>query len=699
MIGRSYDEERGQPHRATSANSMSSSEDRNMGQATRCVRRFAPNGVSQSKRSENRHITACKISDAYPNELIASWSGDHIYSFDIIRSQSNNDAQAERGPKASNRRNTKGSKRKRNQNGSSTSMDSEHKSSKSQRAKETQDDAPGVIRAVYENGETQDLPLRSIPARLPASTLEHARDGVLTEPQIRSLRIAKGSVKIRKLIFSLEASSHDAKGSMDPVAHQSSFLVALRYSARYYGEMKAISTSWRYPVDPTEFDIAFQQTLRANRTSSQHFIQAAGTLARLLSGKLCTDLSSESLACQDFNQVLPVEMDRSSCSREQMFLYTFLKAIILWLEGGIPSLIKGFQQPTNQRRNPKAFPLPDNADAEHVSNTLIPHLLSFAHEAPLISVDASRFEHDSTQKLFETETAAVVAFSHVIQMPVIDVPDMIATSSKDESVKSSNPSQQKRAALNYWGFKVGRSILLKAGEDVDFQFVDNAFGGLGLASDDDDRARDVIDPDEEDPVVEKAYIIAPSTVSGNENSQTTTREIIIENEALMNDVPDPDGTTDQDETSDDGETGGAESSTPEEEDNNPEGNDDEDEDDDYEDDGFDDDDDEDEVEANGDEDEGHPFIFQSAFERRRDRQRVEVDVPCYSHTRTYRGHCNVKTVKDVNFFGLQDEYVVSGSDSGHLFIWDKRTSELVNILKGDSQVVNVIQGTSLLRPD
>lgn len=49
-------------------------------------------------------------------------------------------------------------------------------------------------------------------------------------------------------------------------------------------------------------------------------------------------------------------------------------------------------------------------------------------------------------------------------------------------------------------------------------------------------------------------------------------------------------------------------------------------------------------------------------------------------------------MKDANYFGLQDEYVVSGSDSGHVFIWDKKTTELVNILKGDKEVVNVVQG-------
>lgn len=53
---------------------------------------------------------------------------------------------------------------------------------------------------------------------------------------------------------------------------------------------------------------------------------------------------------------------------------------------------------------------------------------------------------------------------------------------------------------------------------------------------------------------------------------------------------------------------------------------------------------------------------------------------------------NVKTVKDVNFYGMDDEYVVSGSDCGNLFIWDKKTTQIVNILRGDDEIVNVITG-------
>ena len=103
----------------------------------------------------------------------------------------------------------------------------------------------------------------------------------------------------------------------------------------------------------------------------------------------------------------------------------------------------------------------------------------------------------------------------------------------------------------------------------------------------------------------------------------------------------------------------------------------------------------------GDDDDGdinsedRAFVWQSASDRGRLRERVEAHVPVAAGTRKYVGHCNVKTVKDVNFYGLNDEFVVSGSDDGNLFIWDKKTSQLLNILEGDGEVVNVIQGKIL----
>ncbi|KAK7695843.1 hypothetical protein QCA50_000481 [Cerrena zonata] len=71
---------------------------------------------------------------------------------------------------------------------------------------------------------------------------------------------------------------------------------------------------------------------------------------------------------------------------------------------------------------------------------------------------------------------------------------------------------------------------------------------------------------------------------------------------------------------------------------------------------------------------------------------VYADVSVVLPRARFTGICNVETVKDVNFLGPRDEFVVSGSDDGNLFIWDKQTGKLCEILHGDQHVVNVIEG-------
>ena len=44
-------------------------------------------------------------------------------------------------------------------------------------------------------------------------------------------------------------------------------------------------------------------------------------------------------------------------------------------------------------------------------------------------------------------------------------------------------------------------------------------------------------------------------------------------------------------------------------------------------------------------------------------------------------------VKGVNYFGLCSEYVVSGSDCGHVFMWDKQTQKIVQYFEGDKEGV------------
>ncbi|OCH94104.1 WD40 repeat-like protein [Obba rivulosa] len=67
-------------------------------------------------------------------------------------------------------------------------------------------------------------------------------------------------------------------------------------------------------------------------------------------------------------------------------------------------------------------------------------------------------------------------------------------------------------------------------------------------------------------------------------------------------------------------------------------------------------------------------------------------VPIVYPRSRFAGAANVETVKDVNFLGPHDEFVVSGSDDGNWFMWKKSTGQLYDILEGDGSIVNVIEG-------
>ena len=698
MAGRDLTQEAGEPDKMSSS-SMSIDEEV-MGEATRCVRRFAPEGRTKVQRSDNRHITACKISDANPNEMLVSWSGDHLYSFDIIRSADACEAK-EADANGSNpgipkiKHTSKDRKRKR-KNETPSSAESRGKDSKPRGPGTSSLEDGTAIRATYENGDTEDIAMGDIMSNANPATVAQARESIMSESQKRSLQIAKSSVKIRKLVFSLEASLNGNHGSLDPVVHRPSFTSALGFAATCLPEMRLVSSGWRYPVDPDEEDVMLQQTLRGNRNSSLRFVQAAGTLARALGGRLQTASASSSPTLKLFEKILPIRPERPSLTRREVFSYTFLKAIILWLDGGLQTLLEGFKNPPNERKNVQSFPIPDDADENAISEFLIPHLLRLAGDDPLLSVDASRFERDETRQIFASEIAAVTAFDKVIRMPLQDHSKAVIPANRPFEGQPLPQVQDKRTAIKYWGFKVGRSLLMKAGEGVDFQYVDIAFGGLGEASIDEDKSRQEINVNEDDPVIKEATLISqqqtasqtpPSRLESAPEPLSAAMDVANADEASLSDAHVDTGPQDDqrraaidDDHGDAAHASGGEDDIASDDDNDNDDDDDNDN----------DDDDEEEEEEEEDEDAGMPY--RPAFIRRQGGQKVDQDVPCHPHTRTYRGHCNVKTVKDANFFGLQDEYVISGSDGGHVFIWNKRTSELVNILEGDGEVVNVIQG-------
>lgn len=96
----------------------------------------------------------------------------------------------------------------------------------------------------------------------------------------------------------------------------------------------------------------------------------------------------------------------------------------------------------------------------------------------------------------------------------------------------------------------------------------------------------------------------------------------------------------------------------------------------------------DDDESDEDSDEGPTLLSL----RMKKRKAVEPNVPVNTHVKSYYGHCNVESIKNVNFYGQNDEYVMSGSDDGRFFIWDKLNASILAIIHGDSEAVNVIEG-------
>lgn len=65
-------------------------------------------------------------------------------------------------------------------------------------------------------------------------------------------------------------------------------------------------------------------------------------------------------------------------------------------------------------------------------------------------------------------------------------------------------------------------------------------------------------------------------------------------------------------------------------------------------------------------------------------------VQCDYLMQKYTGHRNARTmIKEASFWG--DDYIMSGSDCGHVFTWEKATGKLVMLMEADQHVVNCIQ--------
>lgn len=686
MLGRDRLAERGDP--GGSSQSSSSQGDEQMSQATRCVRRFAPNGKPRMKKRDNGHITACKISDANPNDMVVSWSGDHIYSFDLIRSADAREAEEARetsvqSSASSHRgRSLRHKKRKRqNVNSSSPSQSSGDRHQSRLRPEEGGESAEMSLRVRYGNGESENIPVPNPNRAASEEAPETAGHSVLSDAQRLGMRISKSLLKIRKALFSTSRAHGEVPVETEFTLNYECFSSVLTNASICLPQMQEVMSSWRYPANPTEADVSTQQRLRRLRAAAWRFVQAAGTLTRVLRGELRDTPEAEGEEGQrqcgldTFSEVLPAPAEDDNIDRRSQFCYDFLKAIFLWLDGGRQSLLTGFKHDFARRRSNKRFPIPEAAGDSGIEEYLIPYLSELASTKPVIDVDVSRFEHDMYRTLLRSQKAAVEMFSNAIKRPLEentgDSPSR--HENPDEPPNASNLDSNNRLnSTRFWAFEIGRGILLEAYNGLNSESVTRAFGGLHTAVQDDsdsesepERVQEDIDPNEEEEPIRDIRVVA----SGHSPTGETADELFV------SESQDDDSGSDDDEGSADGEDEDQEESESDEDDDM--------------------DVDDDVSDEDGSSDSEDVFTGPVRFHRSQ-KGNVESDVPCSSHTRVYRGHCNIKTVKDVNFFGLDDEYVTSGSDSGHIFIWDRKTSNLVNILEGDSEVVNVVQGMYIL---
>lgn len=752
MLGRDILDERGDPGSHLPAGNASPRENELMGQATQCVRKFAPGGRRRMRRSDNGNITACRISDANPNELIVSWSADHIYSFDLIKSPDATDNRQE----GSERQINGGSKGKIRESADRKQKRKSEKLSDPTESQRLSSDNGQISTSIKGDGSSEEIFMEDHGASVIGRSENPNSE--------RSTRISRSVGKISSLIFSLDAQTRDLMESAEIGHHifRSQFTPILGYAATCLPEMDGMISSWRYPMNPLREEVYLQQSLRSDREASRRFVQAAGTLARLLGGRLQTASLGSSPALQLFQRIGPTPKEGLYITRAQVFCYEFLKAITLWLDGSRQALLEGFKRPRNHGSNDSRYPVPCHTDLSGIDEYIVPYLLKLSQGNPILNVDTSRFEKDESRQLFRSETAAVFAFRNAIRTELEDSSGAINQASSNHGETPSHTLQAKQIAMKFWGFKVGRGLLLNATRDTDSRRVDIAFGGPGVTYAD-ARIQSDIDPDEGGPDqsthawIESPFL-ATSDIPGGDsqpNRDTPTdrpsrshtslefsvnAQKISHDQRSSHDVADPErmewvqspaiSTTASTEDPVQGSRSNGDmtpksasspssmsrEATPDAEGTESDADgvliqeihntvshymdaDHDDEDGSYEDEDADSEEDNDEEEGADEDDrftsgEREP-LFRSASDRSKLRKSLLKDVGCSSHTRQYSGHCNVKTVKDANFFGLQDEYVVSGSDSGHVFIWDKKTSELVNILKGDNEIVNVVQGMVL----
>ncbi|XP_046399120.1 WD and tetratricopeptide repeats protein 1-like [Ischnura elegans] len=86
----------------------------------------------------------------------------------------------------------------------------------------------------------------------------------------------------------------------------------------------------------------------------------------------------------------------------------------------------------------------------------------------------------------------------------------------------------------------------------------------------------------------------------------------------------------------------------------------------------------------------HRSLFSQRAKNTSEKEKVWRKL-AYDYEVRFCGHCNTTTdIKEANFFGRQGQYIVAGSDDGSFFIWDRKTTNIAKVLRGDESIVNCL---------
>ena len=643
MLGRDVSTERGQPSSFTE-NELSS--------ATRCVKRFEPQKPSGRAPSrlkgvrDNGHITACKISDANPNELVVSWSGDSIYLFDINRNPADtrrkNAGGLEKGTgegRVNPEQDRKGKARESiSQSGELHIMEDsmterlgsgrKRKRSRDTAGGSATGEAPRCQRSARSSSEDDkydedgDLVIEF--------TTGHTEQGLYREGEVdlteipghSMMRVAGLVVDMRRELFELQSAERSPISDENEVAN---LTIMKRPFTSALGLAKICIERMDDIIDIHKTKNPRRERISASgfkRARARRFVQACGALAFALSGHIHTlsPISHESME-RHFGQIQGTpgpESIRSEgipiFSNHLGWRYSFLQLMIAYIRNGLVGI----------------------------------YTLAAQHGYHSAVVGESEESDRVAQNKFFDSIESWWPYELLSHSPLncIDSPAEVIIAGgegeawrlfREEVEKEEQASVERR--IEFWGVKVARALLYREGNIIDFAFVNSIYGAGEDALEEVRAVLPLSNRRQRGPSQgrRRSTSIEPMSVDTDDEGEETTLDHlpgIISGSSLEATMFGESGTRDDDaENSQDlheDEYGGLgvgvySDGTDDEEGDGEEGEEGEEEDNDY------------------DDNDGEPE------NRRRDQWRrwerdIDPQAPIWNAVRTYSGHCNVKTV-------------------------------------------------------